>query len=220
MRIGWPRSRFGRTLAWTGVTVLLAASVVAIVWRDFWFQKYAVVREGVLYRSAVLSEGTLRERVREERARTIVNLCDMQDADLAVAKSEGINYVWMLSEQVPTDADADKFVAIMRDPKNHPVHVHCEHGIGRTGVMVALYRTLVEGWTLDSALDEARKYGLYGKGFREGAPKTEFLRRFVPERLAQRAREAAPTAPPEPPADPAQGESRKELAPAGAPEPR
>lgn len=200
MRFGWPRSRFGRTLAWTGVTVLLAASVVAIVWRDFWFQKYGVVKEGVLYRSAVLSEGTLRERVRQEHARTIVNLCDLQAADLAVAKSEGITYFWMPSEQVPTDENADKFVALMRDPKNLPVHVHCEHGIGRTGVMVALYRTLIDGWTLDAALDEARVYGLYGKGFADGAEKTQFLRRFVPQRLAQGA--------PAPPA------------PAGSPEPR
>jgi protein-tyrosine phosphatase len=205
MRSDAPRPRLRRRIVLGLACLLVVAGVVALIGREFWFQRYGVVKEGVLYRSAVLGEDALREKVRKERAKTLVNLCDLQEADLAVAKSEGIRYVWIPSEQVPTDENADKFVALVSDPANQPVHVHCEHGVGRTGVMVALYRTLVEGWALDDAIAEARRYALYGS-FGEGSDKTQFLRRFVPERLARKG-----TVPPPTPAEPA---------PAGMPEPR
>jgi protein tyrosine/serine phosphatase len=36
---------------------------------------------------------------------------------------------------------------IMADPNRQPVYVHCEHGVDRTGLVVALYRVLYEGQT-------------------------------------------------------------------------
>jgi protein tyrosine/serine phosphatase len=38
--------------------------------------------------------------------------------------------------------------------------VHCEAGVGRTGIMVASYRMAVQGWSTGHAVAEARRYGL------------------------------------------------------------
>ena len=178
MPLGWPRSRLWRTVATTALVLVLAGGAVAWVWRDFWFQRYGVVSEGVLYRSALLSETALREKVRQERARTLVNLCDEQAADLAVARSEGIEYVWLPETQVPSEQGVERFLALVTDPARRPVHVHCEHGVGRAGVMTAIYRTLVEGWSVDDALAEARRWSLYGS-FEDGSDKVAFVRQYV-----------------------------------------
>ena len=48
-----------------------------------------------------------------------------------------------------------------------PVLVHCWHGSDRTGVFVAAYRVVFEGWTREAALDEFRNggYGFHKKWF-------------------------------------------------------
>jgi protein tyrosine/serine phosphatase len=50
-------------------------------------------------------------------------------------------------------------LAIMADPANQPVFVHCEHGIDRTGLIIALYRVFDEGWTPQAAHDEMMAMG-------------------------------------------------------------
>ena len=37
-----------------------------------------------------------------------------------------------------------------------PVLLHCQHGADRTGLIIALYRVLYQGWTREAALDEMR----------------------------------------------------------------
>jgi hypothetical protein len=52
-------------------------------------------------------------------------------------------------------------VAIREAGKKGPVVVHCWHGADRTGVVVALYRMVVQGWTKDAARHEMFRGG-YG----------------------------------------------------------
>jgi protein tyrosine/serine phosphatase len=54
-----------------------------------------------------------------------------------------------------------RFLALVNDPENWPVYVYCHGGRHRTGVMTAIYRMAVEGWDVQSAYAEMRKYGFY-----------------------------------------------------------
>lgn len=53
----------------------------------------------------------------------------------------------------------DKVVALMADPANQPVYVHCRHGQDRTGIIVAAYRMKQQGWSLADAEAEMQAFG-------------------------------------------------------------
>ncbi|HEX5774293.1 MAG TPA: tyrosine-protein phosphatase [Geomobilimonas sp.] len=53
----------------------------------------------------------------------------------------------------------DRVVAIMADPVNQPVFIHCRHGQDRTGIVAAAYRIKVEGWSLGDAETEMQSFG-------------------------------------------------------------
>lgn len=53
----------------------------------------------------------------------------------------------------------DRVVALMADPANQPVYVHCRHGQDRTGIVVAAYRMSQQGWSLPDAEAEMQAFG-------------------------------------------------------------
>src|SRR5215471_3501406 len=58
----------------------------------------------------------------------------------------------------PTEQQAEHYLRFIQDPKNQPVHIHCVAGQSRTGLMAALTRYAIDGWPLDRALQEAKRY--------------------------------------------------------------
>jgi protein tyrosine/serine phosphatase len=54
----------------------------------------------------------------------------------------------------PEDEDVVRFLRIATDPARTPVFVHCQHGADRTGMMCAVYRVVVQGWSRDEAARE------------------------------------------------------------------
>lgn len=48
----------------------------------------------------------------------------------------------------------DGILAIMNDPRNQPIFIHCEHGKDRTGLVIALYRVKYENWEIEDAYQE------------------------------------------------------------------
>ncbi len=53
-----------------------------------------------------------------------------------------------------TDEDIVEFLRIATDPDRVPVYVHCHGGADRTGIMCAVYRVVVQGWTREQAVRE------------------------------------------------------------------
>src|SRR5262245_43793949 len=93
--------------------------------------------------------------------KTVVNLRSFHsDRSLLAGTHLGYEEIhtkpWHAEEQ-----DVVKFLRIVTDPKKQPVFVHCEHGADRTGMMTAIYRMVVEGWTKDAAIEEM-EHGPFG----------------------------------------------------------
>lgn len=70
------------------------------------------------------------------------------------------NYLWLPINDAtpPTDEQAEQFLQFVRQKKNRPLHIHCQAGVGRTGMMVALYRYSVQGWPMERAIQESELF--------------------------------------------------------------
>ncbi len=120
-----------------------------------------MVEHGILYRSAQPRASAL-PWLRRFGIKSIVNLREQQYDDGAWALSilGFTNYLQLPIDNyaAPTDAQAIAFLQFVQDERNWPVLVHCAEGKGRTGVLVALARYEIDGWSLDRALAEADNY--------------------------------------------------------------
>ena len=105
-----------------------------------------------LYRGAQpTDEGML--GLKKMGIKTVVNLRSLHsdkdeigDIDLVY---EHIPMIWH-----PNEEDVVKFLQVVTDTNNAPVFVHCMQGADRTGVMCAVYRIVVCGWTKEEAISE------------------------------------------------------------------
>lgn len=79
------------------------------------------------------------------------------------AKALGMHYsnVPMNALHAPTKDEIDQAIAVLQDPKNWPVFVHCQHGVDRTGTVIACYRIKVDAWPNDRAEKEAEERGMH-----------------------------------------------------------
>ena len=61
------------------------------------------------------------------------------------------------------DIDDDKVILALRALRDadKPVLVHCQHGADRTGLIMAMYHMIEQGWSREKALDELQNGG-YG----------------------------------------------------------
>ena len=82
-------------------------------------------------------------------------------AEASAARASGITYTNVPFKGLsrPTDAQMTTLLAVIQSLPA-PVFVHCEHGCDRTGMIIACYRIRHDGWSKETALGEARKYGL------------------------------------------------------------
>ena len=54
----------------------------------------------------------------------------------------------------PDECQVVQFLKIATDENCQPVYVYCRHGADRTGMMCAVYRIVVQGWSKEEALCE------------------------------------------------------------------
>lgn len=114
----------------------------------------------VLYRGAQPTADGFRE-LRRLGIKTVVNLRSMH-CDSAMLEGTGLNYYRIPCAAWGVDkAQFRQLMAIVSEPANQPVFVHCQHGSDRTGFVVGAYRITEQGWDADSAVAELHTYGFH-----------------------------------------------------------
>ena len=63
--------------------------------------------------------------------------------------------------RAPSPEQIQRFLALALGAEHQPVFVHCAHGKDRTGVLIAVYRMEVEGWSNSAALAELHAFGFH-----------------------------------------------------------
>lgn len=114
--------------------------------------------------------------------RTVLNLRNDEHYSKELAKDAGLVYknIPMSSRQTPKISNIQQALDIIQNPKNQPVYVFCESGKHRTGVVIAVWRVIEEGWDKKKAWAEAYEYGFY-RGFGHGVIEDWFLKKFNPK---------------------------------------
>jgi tyrosine-protein phosphatase SIW14 len=93
--------------------------------------------------------------------RTVIDLTkDGDRAEQGLVQAAGMRFVRipMTTHQPPSAATIEYFLQLVDDPANQPVYVHCQGGRHRTGVMTAIYRMTVDGWTPARAFAEMKQF--------------------------------------------------------------
>ena len=125
-------------------------------------RNFGVVSPGRLYRGAQPGDDTDYEWLIKQGFKGIVCLRDEHDCSETAhkLKERGVAYLHLKlpNEHAPTDDQANQFLDFVRDPAHWPSLVHCKDGIGRAATMTALVRHSIDGWSMDKAMHEARKY--------------------------------------------------------------
>ena len=112
-------------------------------------EHFAVVEDGVLYRSALLSPDNLNKVIDHYGIKTVVDLSAGHDPkretlhqeEARACRAEGVAWVniSMPAETPPTGNQIAQWLDLLKNPVNRPVLVHCTHGVVRTGMMVSIY---------------------------------------------------------------------------------
>ncbi|HEY3129065.1 MAG TPA: tyrosine-protein phosphatase [Acidobacteriota bacterium] len=119
-----------------------------------------------LYRGGQPSRDGFRE-LKNLGVRTVV---DLRTGDRSEEAQEvgslGMNYVNIPMDDSDRtyDPQVSKFLALVQDPNNGPVFVHCAGGRHRTGTVVAAYRMSVDGWDIGRSYQEMKDYDFYTAG--------------------------------------------------------
>ena len=114
----------------------------------------------IIFRSAQPTAAGLREMERRG-VKTIINLRhNHDDTDEAAGTKLRLVRVKMNTWHIE-DEDVALALAILREKKNAPFLVHCQHGSDRTGIVCAMFRIVEQGWSREEAIREMREGG-YG----------------------------------------------------------
>jgi protein tyrosine phosphatase (PTP) superfamily phosphohydrolase (DUF442 family) len=160
-----------KALRWFLVLLALAGATVGL-WFGVLRYRFVAKRFGhvtpIVHRSGQISEYMIGPTLEEHGIRTIVDLTEAEFMpegkvkEREIAAEKGIK---LLNFPLVGDGTGDveqyaKAVAavIECERKGEPVLVHCAAGTYRTGGVVACFRILYQGWSMEDAMKESEDY--------------------------------------------------------------
>jgi tyrosine-protein phosphatase SIW14 len=200
------RWALGLTLA----TSIIAVPVVyyrAVYNHD---RRLRTVEPGVLYRSGCLTAEGFKAAVAQLGIKTIINLQDewpdpavrnsyfdtSTTSEIQLCQELGVHYVYIppdLLSRRRAESERplaiEQYLAVMDNPENYPVLIHCKAGLHRTGVMVAVFRMEYQGWSPLAALQEVKDNG-FGE-WASGAD-NDYIEQYIMRYKAGQRRQGEP----------------------------
>lgn len=92
-----------------------------------------------------------------------------------------------------SDKDVIAFLKLVTNTNNLPMFVHCQRGADRTGLMCAMYRVVICGWTKDEAIAEMKEGGFHFNPLWWNI--VHYIRKADVEKLKREAGITSPTPP-------------------------
>jgi protein-tyrosine phosphatase len=150
----WFRAFWG--LVWLG-----AAFVNAPAWARL---EISQVAPGI-YRSRPVQSAADYRALRQYGIRTVIDLRNLRQFAMA-RESRRLAAMGIAYYQVPikfplSDNSPDRALALLANPRLHPILIHCNLGNDRNGLVVALYRMRYQGWSKEAAFAEMERYGFH-----------------------------------------------------------
>jgi protein tyrosine/serine phosphatase len=153
---------------------LLALAIAACTAGGFLYRQhkrykhFRVHDEGMVYRSAWLEPDALQTVIEKYQIRTVVNLCNPGEMgeDRWVGEREAVTNAGARLIELPmtlkteaSDPEIAKHLAVMNDPDNYPMLVHCQHGVTRTAKFLAIYDIVYRNKTGEESLAAQPLFG-------------------------------------------------------------
>lgn len=174
------------------ILLVLSASMGGYV---HWRMNHSVIEvlPGELYRSSEVSPEGLARLTQRHGIRTVIDLRTHDsdkygpediDQEAQALRSVGVRHINLSTGQTPDMETVDRFLEILDESGTRPVLIHCYHGVGRTGVFVALYLMEYAGYTNQEAIQNVSRYYTLRPGgrmgFRPESNKGAFLLNYEP----------------------------------------
>lgn len=114
-----------------------------------------------IYRSAQPNLTGMRNVAKALGIKTVINLRNFH-SDLPMTERVGVElHELNINTWSVRDRDIVRVLQILRRQDNGPFLIHCQHGADRTGLMIAVYRMVEQGWSREAAMAEMLRGG-YG----------------------------------------------------------
>jgi protein tyrosine/serine phosphatase len=147
------------------LTIVAAGAGFVVYEKHFAWKRFDVVADGEIYRSGLLTESQLAQAIDRYQIKTVFSFTfSKHDAHEHVCDEKGVRryFAYLPGDGVGPDDPYLRFLEIASDPAHRPILVHCSAGVQRTGGAVALYRSVVQGWDFDKAIEEMIDHGNEG----------------------------------------------------------
>ncbi len=156
------------------LAVLLAVGAGSWYWLSREHPPHPVlpVQLGAVYRSGRLPVDVLAQEIRKRNIRVVINLGDPYPEEAELCRRLGVKYlelpvgdVWTMcgvpapDGTVPPAYDLSELWQAIQRAEQEPVLVHCNGGVHRTGIAVAMYRIRYQGWDAEDAIRELDLFG-------------------------------------------------------------
>jgi protein tyrosine/serine phosphatase len=114
----------------------------------------------ILFRSAQPDAAGFINMAQSLKIKTVIDLRETQtDASILGASKINAYYVPMNAAFITNKEIIAALALIKAHEGEGPILVHCQHGADRTGVVMAMYRIIYQGWSKAQAIDEMKNGG-------------------------------------------------------------